>query len=93
MTSLQFAQAKKELEEHQQQQPQPEVPNFEPEARAISRHDFHVPMHVSVGLAGLCAWWYFLQDVPALERKLMSVLLSPVSFHITDWTYGCSFAA
>lgn len=36
-------------------------------------------MHVSVGLAALCAWWYFLQDVPSLERKLLSVLLVPVS--------------
>ncbi len=35
-------------------------------------------MHVSVGLAALCTWWYYLQDVPALERKLLSVLLSPV---------------
>lgn len=36
-------------------------------------------MHVSVGLAALCAWWYFLQDVPSLERKLLTVLLFPVS--------------
>ena len=36
-------------------------------------------MHVSVGLAALCAWWYYLQDVPSLERKLLSVLLVPVS--------------
>ena len=36
-------------------------------------------MHVSVGLAAMCAWWYFLQDVPSLERKLLSVLLFPVS--------------
>ena len=36
-------------------------------------------MHVSVGLAALCAWWYYLQDVPSLERKLLSVLLTPVS--------------
>lgn len=73
------AQAKRELEELQQQEPQQDVPDFEPQATVVRRQNLHLAMHISVGLAGLCAWWYYLQDVPALERKLMSVLLSPVS--------------
>lgn len=76
-----MSQAKRELEELQQQEPQAqaELPDFEPQAPAARRQNLHLAMHISVGLAGLCAWWYYLQDVPALERKLMSVLLSPVS--------------
>ena len=77
---LHVFQAKRELEELQQQEPQAqaELPDFEPQAPAARRQNLHLAMHISVGLAGLCAWWYYLQDVPALERKLMSVLLSPV---------------
>ena len=82
-------QVQRQLQQQQQQQqqgsPSPrgqspqrsqELPEYgSAQAAAPQRH---YAMHVSVGLAALCAWWYYLQDVPALERKLLSVLLTPV---------------
>ena len=84
-------QAQKALQQQQQQQQQTsfpvrgaspqrsqELPDYSSVPAAPQKH---YAMHVSVGLAALCAWWYYLQDVPALERKLLSVLLTPVSCH------------
>ena len=88
---MQAQRALQQLQQQQQQQQQSspavrgsspqrsqELPDYYSEPAAPQRH---YAMHVSVGLAALCAWWYYLQDVPALERKLLSVLLTPVS----DW--------
>ena len=72
-------QAQKELEDLTVTQPaaSQELPDY---SSTSTRPQRHYAMHVSVGLAALCTWWYYLQDVPALERKLLSVLLSPVRF-------------
>ena len=56
-----------------------ELPDYNSSSSNAQTHQRHYAMHVSVGLAALCAWWYYLQDVPSLERKLLSVLLTPVS--------------
>ena len=71
-------QAQKELEDLTVTQPaaSQELPDYN--SGTSTRPQRHYAMHVSVGLAALCTWWYYLQDVPALERKLLSVLLSPV---------------
>lgn len=74
MPSL-YLQAKKELEVLQAR-PMPELPDYGSGSAGAPKH---YAMHVSVGLAAMCAWWYYLQDVPSLERKLLSVLLFPVS--------------
>ncbi len=73
-------QAQKELEDLTVTQPaaSQELPDYN--SGTSTRTQRHYAMHVSVGLAALCTWWYYLQDVPALERKLLSVLLSPVRF-------------
>ena len=73
-------QAQKELEDLTVTQPaaSQELPDYN--SGTSTRPQRHYAMHVSVGLAALCTWWYYLQDVPALERKLLSVLLSPVRF-------------
>ena len=70
-------QARKELDDLTVTQPaaSQELPDY---SSTSTRPQRHYAMHVSVGLAALCTWWYYLQDVPALERKLLSVLLSPV---------------
>ncbi len=72
-------QARKELDDLTVTQPavSQELPDY---SSTSTRPQRHYAMHVSVGLAALCTWWYYLQDVPALERKLLSVLLSPVRF-------------
>lgn len=76
-------QARKELDELTvtQAQTSQELPDYSSKPTSAHTQPRHYAMHVSVGLAALCAWWYFLQDVPALERKLLSALLSPVSVH------------
>ena len=72
-------QVRKELDDLTVTQPavSQELPDY---SSTPTRPQRHYAMHVSVGLAALCTWWYYLQDVPALERKLLSVLLSPVRF-------------
>lgn len=74
-------QTKKELEVLQASQAHAthELPDYNSSSSTARMHQRHYAMHVSVGLAALCAWWYYLQDVPSLERKLLSVLLVPVS--------------
>lgn len=84
-----YQKARKELEQqsYAQAEATQELPDHSSNVAAPQRH---YAMHVSVGLAAMCAWWYYLQDVPALERKLLSVLLSPivyfyVSSMLTQW--------
>ena len=108
---MQAQRALQQLQQQQQQQQQQsspavrgsspqrnqELPDYNSEPAAPQRH---YAMHVSVGLAALCAWWYYLQDVPALERKLLSVLLTPVSTRyksnllcVSLLTYRCTAIA
>ncbi|DBA87451.1 TPA: hypothetical protein ACH3X1_004490 [Trebouxia sp. C0004] len=72
-----YQKAQKELDDLPVTQPAvgQELPDYN---STSTRPQRHYAMHVSVGLAALCTWWYYLQDAPALERKLLSVLLSPV---------------
>lgn len=86
---VRYQKTKKELETLQlsQAQEQQELPDYSSTPTPPQRH---YAMHVSVGLAALCAWWYFLQDVPSLERKLLSVLLVPIAYFyassmLTHW--------
>ena len=74
-------QTKKELEVLQAAQAHAthELPEYNSSRRTAQPHQKHYAMHVSVGLAALCAWWYYLQAMPSLERKLLTVLLIPVS--------------
>ena len=74
--SVWYLQAKKELEVLQARVT-PELPDYDSSSAKVPQR--HYAMHVSVALAAMCAWWYYLQDVPSLERKLLSVLLCPVS--------------
>lgn len=84
-----YQKARKELDDLTVTQPAAtqELPDY---SSTSTRPQRHYAMHVSVGLAALCTWWYYLQDVPALERKLLSVLLSPVCYFyvssiLTQW--------
>ncbi|KAL0052182.1 hypothetical protein WJX82_009354 [Trebouxia sp. C0006] len=85
-----YQKAQKELEDLTVTQPaaSQELPDYN--STSATRPQRHYAMHVSVALAALCTWWYYLQDVPALERKLLSVLLSPVCYFyvssiLTQW--------
>ncbi|KAA6426913.1 MAG: hypothetical protein FRX49_03237 [Trebouxia sp. A1-2] len=84
-----YQKVQKELDDLTVTQPavSQELPDY---SSTSTRPQRHYAMHVSVGLAALCTWWYYLQDVPALERKLLSVLLSPVCYFyvssiLTQW--------
>ena len=84
-------QAQKELEDLTVTQPaaSQELPDYN--STSATRPQRHYAMHVSVALAALCTWWYYLQDVPALERKLLSVLLSPVrTAHLLGMHMNCT---
>ncbi|KAL3140904.1 hypothetical protein ABBQ32_005437 [Trebouxia sp. C0010 RCD-2024] len=82
-----YQRTKKELDVVQARA-MPELPDYDSSSPKVPQR--HYAMHVSVGLAAMCAWWYYLQDVPSLERKLLSVLLFPLGYFyvsslITQW--------